>query len=63
MNKEIYLAGGCFWGLEKYLSLIPGVILTEVGYSNGKTENPTYEQVCYEPVSYTHLDVYKRQLL
>ena len=48
MNKEIYLAGGCFWGLEKYLSLIPGVILTEVGYSNGKTENPTYEQVCYE---------------
>lgn len=44
----IYLAGGCFWGTEKYLSLIRGVIQTEVGYANGNTENPTYEQVCYE---------------
>lgn len=46
MNKEIYLAGGCFWGVEKYLSLIKGVVETEVGYANGDTENPTYEQVC-----------------
>jgi len=44
--KEIYLAAGCFWGAEKYLSLIPGVITTAVGYANGKTENPTYEEVC-----------------
>lgn len=44
--KTIYLAGGCFWGVEKYFSLIPGVISTEVGYANGRTENPTYEQVC-----------------
>ncbi len=44
--KEIYLAGGCFWGLEKYLSLLPGVVDTEVGYANGKTENPSYEDVC-----------------
>jgi len=44
--KKIYLAGGCFWGTEKYISLIPGVISTEVGYANGKTENPTYEEVC-----------------
>ena len=42
----IYLAGGCFWGVEKYISLIPGVLATETGYANGKTENPTYEQVC-----------------
>ena len=48
MSAIIYLAGGCFWGLEKYVSLIPGVIKTEVGYANGKTENPTYEQVCNE---------------
>lgn len=47
-NREIYLAGGCFWGTEKYLSLIDGVTATEVGYANGKTENPTYEQVCRE---------------
>lgn len=46
MEKTIYLAGGCFWGVEKYISLIPGVLKTEVGYANGKTENPTYEQVC-----------------
>jgi peptide methionine sulfoxide reductase msrA/msrB len=44
--KSIYLAGGCFWGLQKYLSLIQGVTHTEVGYANGKSENPTYEQVC-----------------
>ncbi len=47
-RKEIYLAGGCFWGLEKYLENIPGVLNTEVGYANGKTENPSYEQVCRE---------------
>jgi len=45
---EIYLAGGCFWGLEKYMSLINGVLETEVGYANGNTTNPTYEDVCYK---------------
>ncbi len=44
--SEIYLAGGCFWGSEKYFSLIRGVLSTEVGYANGNTENPTYEEVC-----------------
>lgn len=44
---EIYLAGGCFWGLEKYISSIRGVKSTQVGYANGKTSNPTYEEVCY----------------
>jgi len=44
--KKIYLAGGCFWGAEKYISLIPGVVTTKVGYANGNTVNPTYEQVC-----------------
>lgn len=47
MKKEIYLAGGCFWGTEKYLENIPGVLSTEVGYANGNTENPTYKEVCY----------------
>jgi methionine-S-sulfoxide reductase len=40
------LAGGCFWGLEKYLSLLPGVTKTDVGYANGRTEHPSYEDVC-----------------
>lgn len=48
MTKEIYLAGGCFWGTEQYLQNINGVIKTEVGYANGNTQNPTYEQVCHE---------------
>ena len=44
----IYLAGGCFWGLEAYVQKLPGVYDAEVGYANGDTEEPTYEQVCYE---------------
>jgi peptide methionine sulfoxide reductase msrA/msrB len=45
--SEIYLAGGCFWGLENYIASIRGVQSTQVGYANGRTENPTYEEVCY----------------
>ena len=48
MRKTIYLAGGCFWGVERFFSLLPGVIATENGYANGLTENPTYQQVCRE---------------
>ena len=47
-TKEIYLAGGCFWGTQHYFDCLSGVVQTEVGYANGKTENPTYEQVKYE---------------
>lgn len=46
MNKKvIYLAGGCYWGVEKYVSNIRGVSKTTVGFANGRTEAPTYEQV------------------
>ena len=45
MMKEIYLAGGCFWGTEHYLKQIRGVVSTEVGYANGNGENPSYEEV------------------
>lgn len=44
--SEIYLAGGCFWGTEKYLASIRGVTETETGYANGGTQNPAYEDVC-----------------
>ena len=44
--KEIYLAGGCFWGVEEYFSLVPGVADAVSGYANGSVANPTYEQVC-----------------
>jgi peptide methionine sulfoxide reductase msrA/msrB len=46
--KEIYLAGGCFWGIEKYIQNINGVKSTEVGYANGNTKNPTYEDVSHK---------------
>ena len=45
-TKDIYLAGGCFWGTEHYFKQVEGVVDTEVGYANGIIENPTYEQVC-----------------
>ena len=44
--KEIFYAGGCFWGVESYFSQVPGVQEVTVGYANGTTEHPTYEQVC-----------------
>jgi peptide methionine sulfoxide reductase msrA/msrB len=39
------LAGGCFWGMEELLRQIPGVVETDVGYTGGKTANPTYPDV------------------
>lgn len=41
----IYLAGGCFWGVEKYIASIHGVLDTEAGYANGTTDAPTYGEV------------------
>ncbi|MEN8908351.1 MAG: peptide-methionine (R)-S-oxide reductase MsrB [Clostridiales bacterium] len=46
--KEIWLAGGCFWGVEAYISRIYGVADVTSGYANGKTENPSYEDVVYK---------------
>ena len=40
--KTIYLGGGCFWGLEKYVGLVQGVAGTEAGYANGQRDNATY---------------------
>ena len=44
-TKDIYLAGGCFWGTEHFFKQIEGVVETEVGFANGNTENPTYKEV------------------
>ena len=46
--KTIYLAGGCFWGTQHFVRKLRGVVSTRVGYANGNTENPTYDQVKYE---------------
>ena len=44
--RTIYLAGGCFWGVEKYFDQFDGVIDTEVGYANGPEGRITYRDVC-----------------
>ena len=43
--RTIYLAGGCYWGVEKYLSNVAGVVETEVGFANGHVSAPAYVQV------------------
>ena len=46
-KESIYFAGGCFWGVEAYFKQLNGVLDTEVGYANGRTENPKYEDLVY----------------
>ena len=44
--STIFLAGGCFWGMQKFLDQFEGVTETEAGYANGPDKAPTYQQVC-----------------
>ena len=53
MIKDIYLAGGCFWGTEHYFKQIKGVKETEVGFANGHTKNPTYQEVYTDTTGFT----------
>lgn len=43
--KEIYLAGGCFWGLEEYFSRINGILDAESGYANGNSDSTSYYEL------------------
>lgn len=52
-QSVIYLAGGCFWGVEAFISRLKGVNNTEVGYANGKDLAPTYEKVCTGKTGHT----------
>ncbi len=45
-TEKATFAAGCFWGVEKVFSALPGAISTRVGYTGGVTKNPSYEQVC-----------------
>ena len=44
--KTIYLAGGCFWGMQRFFDQFDGVVSTETGYANGPDRQPTYQEVC-----------------
>ena len=44
--KTIYLAGGCFWGVQKFFDQFDGVVRTETGYANGPAKAPSYRDVC-----------------
>lgn len=48
----IYFAGGCFWGTEHFFKQVNGVISTEVGFANGRTDNPTYKEVVRKNTGY-----------
>jgi peptide methionine sulfoxide reductase msrA/msrB len=53
MSSEVAIfAAGCFWGVQFYFDQVPGVIDSEVGYIGGKTDNPTYEDVCYRKTAH-----------
>lgn len=66
MTKKAIVAGGCFWGLEDLIRALPGVVNTEVGYTGGENDHPTYEhhpghaeavEIEYDPevVDYRHV--------
>lgn len=66
MKNKAYFAGGCFWGLEDLFRDVPGVVDTEVGYTGGSNENPTYEnhpghaetlEITYDPNKITYKDL------
>ena len=68
--KTIYLAGGCFWGMQKYFDQFKGIIKTEVGYANGPDKAPSYEEVCRNSghaetlrIDYDESAVSRRELL
>ena len=44
--RKIWFGAGCFWGAEAYFSQLKGVLATKVGYGQGKTDHPSYREVC-----------------
>ena len=51
--KKISFAGGCFWGVQHYFTLVRGVYKTKVGYTGGNLKSPTYQDVCSGETGHT----------
>jgi len=52
-SEVIYVAMGCFWGAERLMWQLPGVVVTAAGYMGGWTQNPTYEETCTSLTGHT----------
>lgn len=57
VTKQITLAGGCYWGVQKYFDKVIGVISTVVGFMEGKEENPSYKEVKAEKTGHAEVVV------
>lgn len=53
IGSTIYFAGGCFWGVEQYFALVPGVLDAVSGYAQGHVKNPGYQEVCTGTTGHT----------
>ena len=51
-EREIYLAGGCFWGMQAFFDQLDGILSSAVGYANGNKQDPTYEEVCSQTTGF-----------
>lgn len=66
MSKRAYVAGGCFWGMEDLFRELEGVVATEVGYTGGASDHPTYEhhaghaealEISYDPAKISYAQI------
>jgi len=55
MEAKATFGAGCFWGVEAAFRTLDGVTATEVGYAGGRTDNPSYQEVCYEPTGHAEV--------